>query len=403
VSSEARRALIAGLIVGAVGGLLLGSQSELGDVGDLIGGSDSPSDDALEVIEDSYFKEVDSSRLDDASIRGMVRELRDEFDDRFSHYFDPSQLRQFEQSTSGSFSGIGLSVREVKRGLRVTTVFDDTPAKEAGIREGDEILAVDGRSIAGEPADVATGMIKGPPGTTVELRVRSLSTGRTRTISLERAQVQVPVVQSSLQRAGGQKVACVQLAGFSQGAHGELKAELERLYRKGAEGFVLDLRGNGGGLLNEAVLTSSVFVDKGVIVSTSGRTQQDREYEAVGGALDPRPGVVLINRDTASAAEILTAALDDYDLATVVGTRSFGKGVFQEVIDLDNGGALDLTVGEYLTSEGRSLAGKGIQPDVVARDDLKTRTRTGPGQTVRNDEGLERALEVLGRELGQRK
>jgi carboxyl-terminal processing protease len=402
VSPEALRALIAGLIVGLVGGLLLASQVEdLGGIGDLIGSADSPSDEALDVIEDSYFKDVDSSRLDNASIRGMVRELRDDFDDRFSHYFDPSQLKQFKQSTSGSFSGIGLSVSEVKPGLRVTTVFDDTPAQEAGIREGDVILAVDGDSIAGEPADVATGTIKGPPGTTVELRVRSPSTGRAREIRLERAQVQVPVVQGSLQRAGGRKVAYVQLAGFSQGAHGELRAELERLYRKGAEGFVLDLRGNGGGLLNEAVLTSSVFVDKGVIVSTSGRTQQEREYRAVGGALDPRPGVVLINRDTASAAEILTAALDDYDLATVVGTRSFGKGVFQEVIDLDNGGALDLTVGEYLTSEGRSLAGKGIRPEVAAKDDLKTVTRSGPGQVVRNDEGLQRALQVLGRELGQ--
>jgi carboxyl-terminal processing protease len=201
----------------------------------------------------------------------------------------------------------------------------------------------------------------------------------------------VPVVQGRIRRAAGRKVAYVQLAGFSEGAHGELRSEIERLYRQGAEGLVLDLRGNGGGLLNEAVLTSSVFVDKGVIVSTSGRTQPDKDYQAVGGALDPRPTVVLINRDTASAAEILTAALEEHGLATVVGTRSFGKGVFQEVIDLDSGGALDLTVGEYLTSKGRSLAGNGIKPDVPAKDNLKTR----------DDEGLERALEVLGRELRQ--
>jgi carboxyl-terminal processing protease len=343
------------------------------------------------VIEDSYYKGVDASRLDDASIRGMVRELRDQFDDRFSHYFDPGELKQFEQSTSGSFSGVGLSVREVKKGLRVTTVFDDTPAKDAGIREGDVISSVDGESIAGEPADVATAMIKGPPGTTVTLKVDSPSTGRTREIRLERAQVRVPVVQGRIRRAAGRKVAYVQLAGFSEGAHGELRSEIERLYKQGAEGLVLDLRGNGGGLLNEAVLTSSVFVDKGVIVSTSGRTQPDKDYHAVGGALDPRPTVVLINRDTASAAEILTAALEEHGLATVVGTRSFGKGVFQEVIDLDSGGALDLTVGEYLTSKGRSLAGKGIRPDVPARDRLKTR----------DDEGLRRALEVLGRELTQ--
>ena len=380
-----------GLVGGLVGGVLVGTQSDWLDPGDLLGTSGTPPEEALDVIEDSYYKDVDASRLDDASIRGMVRELHDQFDDRFSHYFDPSELTQFEQSTSGSFSGIGLSVREVKRGLRVTTVFDDTPAKDAGIREGDVISSVDGESIAGEPADVATAMIKGPPGTTVTLKVDSPSTGRTREISLERAAVRVPVVQGRIRRAAGRKVAYVQLAGFSEGAHGELRSEIERLYRQGAEGLVLDLRGNGGGLLNEAVLTSSVFVDKGVIVSTSGRTQPDKDYHAVGGALAPRPTVVLINRDTASAAEILTAALEEHGLATVVGTRSFGKGVFQEVIDLDSGGALDLTVGEYLTSEGRSLAGKGIRPDVPARDRLKTPA----------DEGLDRGLDVLGRELRQ--
>jgi carboxyl-terminal processing protease len=392
VSPDALRALVAGLIVGLLAGLWLGTRGDdLGEIGDLVGVDRAPSEEALDVIEDSYFKEVDASRLEDSSIRGMVAELRKRFDDRFSHYFNPGQLRQFEEDTSGSFSGIGLSVREVKQGLTVTTVFEDTPAENAGIREGDVIRAVDGKSIAGEPADVATGMIKGPPGTTVELRVLTPRTGRTRVVSVERAEVRVPIVEGKLRRAGGRKVAYVQLGGFSEGAHGELRAEVERLYRRGAEGLVLDLRGNGGGLLNEAVLTSSVFIEDGVIVSTSGRTQPDQDYRAVGDALDPRPTVVLINRDTASAAEILAAALGERDLARVVGTRSFGKGSFQEVIELESGGAIDLTVGEYLTSEGRSLAGEGIRPEVKTKDDLQTP----------DDEALRRGLEVLGRELGR--
>jgi carboxyl-terminal processing protease len=392
VSTGATRALFAGLVVGLAAGLLIGGQTDrLGDdVADLVGVGGSSSDDAIDVIEENYFEEVDTSELEDASIRGMVRELRDRYDDRFSHYFDAGQLREFNQATSGSFSGIGLSVREVKRGLRVTRVFDDTPAKQAGIRVGDEILAVDGRSIAGEPADVATGMIKGPPGTTVELEVRTPTEKRTRELTIERAEVRVPAVEGKLRRADRHQVAYVQLSGFSEGAHGELRSEVERLYRQGAEGLVLDLRGNGGGLLNEAVLTSSVFVEDGVIVSTSGRAQPDQDYEAVGDALEPRPMVVLINRDTASAAEILASALGERELATIVGTRSFGKGSFQEVIELDDGGALDLTVGEYLTSEGKSLAGEGIRPEVPANDQL----RTPP------DEALRRGLEVLGRELG---
>ena len=152
MSTASTRALIAGLVIGLAAGLYIGGQT------------DRLGDGVADLIEENYFEEIETSELEDASIRGMVRELRERYDDRFSHYFDVGQLRQFNQATSGSFSGIGLSVREVKRGLRVTTVFDDTPAKRAGVREGDEILAVDGRSIAGKPADLATGMIKGPLG-----------------------------------------------------------------------------------------------------------------------------------------------------------------------------------------------------------------------------------------------
>jgi carboxyl-terminal processing protease len=378
-----------GLIVGVLAGLWLGARADrIEPLGELLGDEQSLSDEALEVIGESYFRGVDESKLEDASVREMVQELRRSYDDRFSHYFNARQLERFDQATSGRFSGIGLSVLEVNRGLRVASVFDHTPAAEAGIEEGDVIVGVDGHSIAGEPANAATARIKGPPGTEVELEVEK-SGGGTETISLRRAEVRVPAVQGELREAGGEEVAYVRLAGFSEGAHGELRDEIERLYSRGANGLVLDLRGNGGGLLDEAVLTASVFIEDGVIVSTSGRTQAETDYEAVGGALDPQPTVVLIDRNTASAAEILAAALSERGLATLVGTRSFGKGTFQEVIELDQGGALDLTVGEYLTSDGKSLAGKGIRPDVRARD----RRGTPP------DEALQRGLAVLGREL----
>jgi carboxyl-terminal processing protease len=348
-----------------------------------------PAADARQVIEANYFQPVDPSRLDDASVQGMLRDLKRHYDDRFSHYFTPEQLRDFEAATSGSFSGVGLTVSEVPRGLRVASVIPDTPAKRAGIEVGDLIVSVDGRSIAGVPAEVSTARIQGPRGTEVELGVVSPPRDRARDVKLERATVKVPAVRGRLRRAGGRKVAYVRLQTFSDGVHGELRDTLERLYQRGAEGLVLDLRGNGGGLLNEAVLTSSVFVDKGTIVTTEGRTQAERDYQAVGDALDPRPTVVLTNRDTASAAEILTAALSDYDLATVVGTRTFGKGTFQEVIHLRSGGALDLTVGEYLTADGVSLADKGIKPDVRATDARRTK----------RDEAVQAGLQVLAREL----
>ncbi len=180
------------------------------------------------------------------------------------------------------------------------------------------------------------------------------------------------------------------LSAFSDGAHGPLRDSTQRLERRGAQGIVLDLRGNPGGLLNEAVLTASVYLPKGdKVVSTNSRTEGSRVYRAAGDPLPRRPMVVLIDRGTASAAEILASALADNGLATVVGTRSFGKGLFQDVLDLSNGGKLDLTVGEFFTADGISLAPKGIHPDVFAKDDPKTKA----------DEGLRRALSVLEREV----
>jgi carboxyl-terminal processing protease len=390
LSPTALRAFAAGLIVGVAVGLYAGTRADrVEPLGDLLGEDQTLSQEALDVIEGAYFESPDLAALEDASVKAMVQELRSRYDDRFSHYFDPRQLRRFEQATSGRFSGIGLSVLEVKRGLRVASVFDDTPAAEAGIEEGDVIVGVDGRSIAGEPAEAVTAQIKGPPGTEVELEIRQVGGGKPRELEVERAEVRVPAVDGEVRSSDGERVGYVRLSGFSQGAHGELREEIERLYERGAQGLVLDLRGNGGGLLDEAVLTSSVFIEEGVIVSTSGRTQPTRDYDAVGGALSPQPMAVLIDRNTASAAEILAAALSERDLATLVGTTSFGKGTFQEVIELEHGGALSLTVGEYLTADGVSLAGEGIRPDVKARDLRSTDA----------DEGLREALRVLGAEL----
>lgn len=346
-------------------------------------------DEALGIIESSYFRETDETELEDASISGAVESLRKRYDDRFSHYFDAKTYRRFSAATSGEFSGVGMTVSEVKRGLRVAKVYEDTPAEGAGIEMGDFVVAVEGESIAGDSATATAARIKGPPGTEVTLTVVDGATGKRRELTIERASVRIPAVEGEIKEAGGKEIAYVQFSTFSRGAHGELRSEIERLYREGAEGLVLDIRGNGGGLLEEAVLVTSLFQENGPVVTTEGRSRPEQTLEAVGDALDPRPMVVLTNGDTASASEILAAALQQKDLATLVGTTTFGKGVFQEVIELDNGGALDLTVGEYLTADGASLVDRGISPEVRAEDDPETRA----------DEGLAGALRVLRREL----
>ena len=357
---------------------------------DLGGDEDSAADQAQQVIEDNYFEAVGDQELDESSVRGMVDGLRKRYDDRFSHYFDAGDLDAFNAATSGEFSGVGLTVNEVPKGLRVADVLPDSPAEAAGMEVGDVITDVDGKSIAGVPSQASTARIKGEPGTEVTLTVDPAAAGEPSDLTLERAKVRLPVATGRVvETDSGKKVAYVRYSGFSKGAHGELRAEIERLYRQGAEGLILDLRANGGGLLNEAVLSASIFVEKGDVVTTRSRTRGEEIYDATGGALDPRPTVVLINRDTASAAEILASAISSYDLGTIVGEPSFGKGTFQEVIHLPAGGALDLTIGEYLTADEVSLAGKGIKPDSKAVDK--------PG--TKPDEALDRALDELAPQL----
>lgn len=341
---------------------------------------------ASELIEDNYFREVSQGNLIDSSLNGMVRGLRLRYHDRFSNYFSPKLLARFDEEIEGRFSGVGLSVTEAKGGLHVVKVFKGSPAEEGGLEVGATIVSVDGKSIAGLGSTAATERIKGPEGTEVTLGVRGPRGGKARQVRLTRAQIALPVVSSKMLRANGGKIGYARLATFSDGADVALRRAVRKLQGQGARGLVLDLRGNGGGLLDEAVLSASIFLPKDeIVVTTDSRTQGHATYKTKGGNLPALPIVVLIDRNTASAAEILTAALVDDAGAKTVGTRSYGKGVFQQEIGLSNGGALKLTVGEYFTPNGENLAGKGIHPDVRAPD--------LPGTP--RDEGLEKALAVL--------
>jgi carboxyl-terminal processing protease len=338
------------------------------------------------VIEDDYSRPVSTDELIDSSLQGMVRGLRRRHHDRFTEYFSPAALARFNEEIEGRFSGIGLGVTQAKDGLDVQSVFKRSPAERAGIEVGNKIVSVDGRSIVGLSSEAAAARIKGPEGTEVTVGVRSRPRGRVRQVRLTREQISVPEVSGRLKTVGGRRLGYLRIASFTEGVHRDVRKAVRRLQKRGAQGLVVDLRANGGGLLDEAVLTASVFLPKGeVVVSTKSRSQGDAVFKTRGGNLPALPLVVLINRGTASAAEILTAALADDAGAKTVGTRSYGKGVFQQEVGLSNGGALKLTVGEYFTPRGVNLAGKGIHPDVRVRD--------LPGTT--RDEAAERAFGVL--------
>ena len=347
---------------------------------------------AAEAIQDNYYRPVGETELGNSSLQGMVRELRRRHDDRFSEYFSPEALTAFNEQIEGHFSGIGLTVVEVKKGLRVASVFPRSPAQKAGSAAGDTIGSGDGESLAGLSSNEATKKIKGPDGSEVTIGVRDGKSGKVRRLTLTRAEVTLPNVSGRVERADGRKLGYVRLLSFSEGAHGQLAGAVEKVKKGGAEGIVVDLRHNPGGLLDEAVLTASLFLPKDkVVVSTDSRTQGKSVHKTTGDRLTSLPLVVLIDGGTASAAEILAAALADDGDAPVVGT-SFGKGVFQEEQSLANGGALKLTVGEYFTPKGVNLAeSHGIHPDVKVKDDPKTA----------RDEAEQRAFGVLGSEIGR--
>ena len=336
----------------------------------------------VETIEDNFYKPVDEAKIDDASLKGIV----DSLDDPYSAYISPKEASAFQEAVTGEFEGVGMTVEKDERGLRVLEAFKGAPAAGAGIQKGDLILEVDGHSIAGMSSTLATGRIKGPAGTSVKLEVFSPGAKEPRRVRVEREKIEIPTVRGRLVERDGRKLAVVQLRGFSSGAHGVLRREIDKQLKAGADGIVLDLRGNGGGLLSEAVLVSSIFIEDGKVVSVRGRSRPERTENAKGDALDGElPVVVLVDGGSASASEIVTGALRDTHRATVVGTNTFGKGLVQEVEPLSNGGYLDLTVANYYLPGGKTIGKGGLEPQVKAKDDPDTK----------RDEALPVALDAL--------
>lgn len=395
MSGRGAMAFVAGLVAFLAAGLWLGGHpgslpEPLREV--FVAETGGLATEAAETFEDNYYRPVGEKELSNASLQGMARELRKRNkEDHYTEYFSPEAREAFNQSIEGRFSGIGVSITPVKAGVEVSKVFAHSPAQAAGIEAGDLIVSVEGNSIAGKNTTEVGKQVRGPEGTQVTIGVRD-GKGKVRELTITRAEVALPNVSGRVERVGGRKLGYVRMLQFSDGVHAELAKAVRKVEREGAEGIVLDLRGNPGGLLQEAVLSAGIFLPEGeVVVSTRSRTQGDQVYKTKGGNLPRRPLVVLIDRNTASAAEILAAALADDSGATVVGTRSYGKGLFQEEYSLANGGAVKMSVGEFFTPKGVNLAqSHGVHPDVKVADDPATKV----------DEAKQRALAVLAGQVG---
>ena len=329
----------------------------------------------LNTIGQDYYRRVGRGQLIDKGLVAMVASLNDPY----SHYYSPSAYQSFLDQSSPHFGGIGVDVVQDPRGLRVIDVFAGQPAARAGLQHGDLIVDVGRTGLAGHPADFASKLIRGPAGTKVRIVVER---GRRRlTFSITRADVVVPVATGRIVTYHGVKVGYLRLTSFTEGSGDQLRSDVRTVLRQGAKALILDLRENGGGLLNEAVNVASIFIPDGTIVTTRGRSQPTQVYVAKHDALaSSLPMAVLVDSDTASSAEIVTGALKDHGRAVVVGTHTYGKGVFQEILPMPGGGALDITVGEYFTPNGQNLGGggvrqgRGIKPNIYASSSPTART-----------------------------
>jgi carboxyl-terminal processing protease len=330
---------------------------------------------ALDLLAHDYYRRVDTRKLLNTGLEAAVASLNDPY----SHYFPPALYRSFQQETNPQVAGIGVepAAAPVDGGLQIVEVIQGSPAAHAGLQQGDVITVVGHRTLKGLTVNQAARLIRGAPGTRV--RLTFLRRGRTHTATITRANVSVPVAGSKLLTYHGKRLGYLQFTQFSEGSANQLRQQLKRVIKQGAQGLILDLRDNPGGFLDQAVGVASLFIKSGTIVTTRGRSQPTTVYTALGDAIATKiPMVVLVDRGTASSAEIVTGALKDRGRAKVVGTHTYGKGVFQQLFPLAGGAALDITVGEYFTPNGHNLAaggvkggvkeGSGIAPNVYVYD-----------------------------------
>ena len=320
----------------------------------------------LHYVQTTYVEPIDQRQLMYGAIKGMLATL-----DPHTVFMPPEEYRDMKEDTSGRFGGIGLELDTSDTVLKVSGVLENTPAEKAGILVGDSILSIDGEAVTPDDLRGAVRRIKGDKGTAVVLEVLRDGWEKPKDYSLLRADITVRSVSWRLLDEG---IGYVKINSFQERTSEDLEKSLEKLDKENKTpitGLVLDLRGNPGGLLDQAVRVADEFLDEGIIVTTAGRDPLRKEEELAHrnrGRHDKYPVVILMNGGSASASEIVAGALQDHKRAVVMGTQSFGKGSVQTVIELDDGSGLKLTIAKYYSPSGRSIQGLGITPDVSVPD-----------------------------------
>jgi carboxyl-terminal processing protease len=311
----------------------------------------------LDIVKNDYVqKDLDDQKLVYGSIRGLLGAL----DDPYTRFMEPKSYKEMQVRMSGSYSGIGIYIGIKYDQLTVISPIEGTPADKAKLKAGDRIMTIDGKSTKDLALEEAVSMIRGPQGTVVKLGISRRGWKETKDFEIARAKI---TIKSLTAKTLESDLAYIKLNTFENlSAARDFEKALRGLNNDA--GLILDMRGNGGGLLQNAIDIGSLFIDRGLIVQTIDREGRREQIESTGRVIWRKPTVVLINESSASASEILAGALRDNKIATLVGTKSFGKASVQNIKRLNDGSALLLTIAKYLTPNGEDISKKGIAPDV---------------------------------------
>lgn len=395
-----------GILVLVIGSIL-GVSLSVG--GNMLAGRDAPPpreltweqasllSEVIERVQRDYVEPIDETELLDNAIRGMVADL-----DPHSAFLDADEYQDIRISTTGRYSGVGLEVSSAEERILVISPIDGTPAARAGVEAGDEIISIDDVSVLDDGLDDTINKLRGRAGTPVTIMVRRVDFDDPLTFRLTRQKIQVASVSHEIL---DRSVGYLRLSQFNVTTIDEAGRAIDRMMDEAQDetgnmltGLVLDLRNNPGGILDSAVDISDLFLNDGIIVSAQGRTPESRFVRTAneGDILDGATIVVLVNGGSASASEIVAGALQDHNRATIVGTRTFGKGLVQTVMPLSRGRAIKLTTSHYFTPSGDSINEVGVTPDVYIEGDRGVPGRNLSGHPDReNDAQLIEALELI--------
>jgi carboxyl-terminal processing protease len=318
----------------------------------------------LEKIKEEYVDEIDQADVMDSAINGVLQSL-----DPYSAYMSPELFKSMQTESRGEFGGLGIEIGMEAGVVKVIAPIADTPAEKAGIKAGDYIVRINKEQVQGKTLMEAVKLMRGPVGSSIELTVRRKNVKKALTFKIQRQIIEVKSVESKI--LGIEKdIGYIRLKSFNENSDKQFVKKIKDFEKKKLVGYIIDLRNNPGGLLNQAIAITDLFLEEGEIVSTKGRriSETRKFFAKAGDGIKGKPVIVLINNGSASASEIFAGALKDHKRAIILGENSYGKGSVQSIIPLKNGGGIRLTISKYYLPSGKSISEVGVSPDILVKE-----------------------------------